>query len=251
MTDTIRISSDGGVRTIAIDRPAVRNALDVATLAALLDAVGEACSEETVRVIVLRGEGGAFCSGDDLGEAARMSAADFRRHIENFQRLTTLLRGAPQPVIASIDGAAYGGGLEVAVSCDARIASESARFGCPEPAWGLTLSNASSVLLRRLIGDGWARELFLFGRTLDASEALSLGLVTRVVPSASLDEATRELADGVLRAVPTAIALTKRLLNAEDLQAELDRETAAVVAGFATEEAQARLRAFAERKRRS
>jgi enoyl-CoA hydratase/carnithine racemase len=245
----IETSSSEGIATVRVKRTHVHNALDRATLGELLQGVEAALSDGDTRILVLAGGEDAFSTGDDLREAAGARTAHFWAHIDAFQRLTAILRRSDVPTIASIAGYAYGGGLEIAVCCDARVAAENARFACPEVAWGLTPTNASSVLLRRLIGDGWARELLMFGRTLDAREAERIGLVTQVAGLDELEECTRALARGAARASRRALASTKRLLNRDEedwLQDVLAAEAAAVMKGFDSDDARMRLQAFVD-----
>jgi enoyl-CoA hydratase/carnithine racemase len=248
----VEVRRDGPVAVIRMNRPEVHNALDPAMLGALLRAVTTSAADGSIRAIVLTGGARAFTTGDDLTSAAEMTDVEMRAQIELFQRLATALRFAPQPVVAAVGGYAYGGGLEIAVNCDARIAGDNARFACPEVQWSLTLSNGSSVLLRRLVGEGWARQLLLFGAVLDATAAERIGLVTEVVPVDELSDRAVEMAGRAASFAPGAVRATKALLNADprEWQATLDAETDAVLTGFADDELRRRLRAFADRKRR-
>jgi enoyl-CoA hydratase/carnithine racemase len=251
MSSTVEVTRDGPVALIRMNRPEVHNALDPATCDLLLATVRAAAADETVGAIVLTGGSRAFTTGEDLVTAAGLSEAEMRAQAGQFQELATALRFAPQPVVAAVGGYAYGGGLEIAVNCDLRIAGDNARFACPEVQWSLTLSNGSSVLLRRLVGEGWARELLLFGTVLDAEQALRIGLVTRVVPVAELEQHAMAAAHKAAGYARNAVRLTKDLLNADSRpwQSTLDAEAAAVLAGFGDPELQERLRRFAERKR--
>jgi enoyl-CoA hydratase/carnithine racemase len=248
---TVEEIRDGPVTLIRMNRPEVHNALDPAMLDLLLSKVRAAVADPAVRAIVLTGGPRAFTTGEDLATAAGLSDGEMRAQADHFQELATALRFAPQPVVAAVCGYAYGGGLEIAVNCDLRIAGANARFACPEVEWSLTLSNGSSVLLRRLIGEGWTRELLLFGTVLDAHEAARVGLVTRVVPVDELEEHALGLAHKAATYAPGAVRLTKELLNADPRpwQQTLDAEGAAVMAGFGDEELQERLRRFADRKK--
>src|SRR5687767_14368602 len=184
----------GAVRTIALNRPAVLNAFDEPMLAELRAALGDAVGDPEVRGIVVCGRGRAFCTGEDLHAARQLDAPAFRAQIETLQRLATELREAPTPVIAAVAGPAYGGGLELAVNCDVRVAAASTRFACPETKWALTITNGASLLLRRLVGEGWAREIALLGTEVDAGTALRIGLVTRVVADDALQSEVAALA---------------------------------------------------------
>jgi len=236
----------GPVRTIALNRPEVLNAFDEPMLAGLRAALREAVDDPEVRGIVLTGRGRAFCTGEDLRAARRLDARGFRAQIETLQRLATELRHAPTPVIAAVAGPAYGGGLELAVNCDARIAASSARFACPETKWGLTITNGASLLLRRLVGEGWARELALLGTVVDAEEARRIGLVTRVAAEADLAGEAAGAAARLAELDPAAVAATKRLLNADPAPwpAVLGAELEEVVRGFAAPAVRERLDAF-------
>ena len=250
---TAEVRRDGPVAVIRMNRPEVHNALDPEMLDLLVDSVGSTAADESVRAIVLTGGRTAFTTGEDLIAAAHFDPSAGKRQAARFQELATALRFARQPVIAAIGGYAYGGGLEIAVSCDARIAADNARFACPEVEWSLTLSNGSSVLLRQLIGEGWTRELLLFGAVLDATSALRVGLVTRVVPVYDLEPQAVAMAHRAASFSASALKRTKDLLNADPRpwQETLAAETAAVVAGLGNEELQQRLRRFADRKRRT
>ncbi len=249
---TVDVVRDGPVALIRLNRPEVHNALDPEMLNLLLEIVRQAAGDDTVRAIVLTGGQRAFTTGEDLVTAAGLSEGDMRAQAGQFQELATALRFAPQPVIAAVGGYAYGGGLEIAVNCDLRVAGDNARFACPEVEWSLTLSNGSSVLLRRLVGEGWARELLLFGTVLDATQALRIGLVTRVVPVGELEWQALSLAHKAAGYARDAVRLTKELLNADPRPwvDTLEAEVSGVMRGFVDPELQERLRRFAERKRR-
>ena len=243
---SLRTTFANGVLTLRLDRPEVLNAFDLAAISELRAALAAAVARPEVRAIVLTGGPRAFCTGEDLRAAQTLDAAGFRTQIEELQRLAGELRDAPVPVIAAVAGPAYGGGLELAVNCDVRVAAASARFACPETQWGLTITNGASLLLRRLVGDGWAREIALLGTVVDAETALRIGLVTRVVPDAELDAHAAGLAAQVSALDPDAVAATKRLLNADPAPwpAVLDAELRTVVERFAAPAARERLASF-------
>ncbi len=243
---SVLVDQAAPVRTLALNRPEVLNAFDSAMLTELRRALDAAVEDAEVRAIVLTGGARAFSTGEDLRAAQRLDAPGFRAQIDELQRLATELRHAPKPVIAAVAGPAYGGGLELAVNCDVRVAAASARFACPETKWALTVTNGASLLLRRLAGEGWAREIALLGTVVDAETALRIGLVTRVVADADLPSHAAALAAQVVALDPEAVAATKRLLNADPAPwpAVLDAEREAVVRGFSSPAARARLAAF-------
>jgi enoyl-CoA hydratase/carnithine racemase len=243
-------SSDGDVFTITMNRPAVLNAFDLAALRELRAAVAHAAAAREVRAVVLTGGPRAFCTGEDLRAAQTLTHAEFRTQIEELQQLATDLRRCPKPVVAAVAGPAFGGGLELALNCDVRIAAHSARFACPETKWGLTITNGASVLLRRLVGEGWAREVALLGTEVDAETALRIGLVTRRVADDDLHASAVDLAARVAELDPAAVVATKRLLDADPAPWEdvLERELEEVVAGFAEPAVAARLASFRARR---
>jgi enoyl-CoA hydratase/carnithine racemase len=228
----ILVDQDGPVRTLTLNRPEVLNAFDGPMLSELRSALAAAVEDASVRAIVLTGAGRAFCTGEDLRAAQRLDEAGFAEQIEVLQALASELWHSPKPVIAAVAGPAFGGGLELALNCDVRVAAASARFACPETKWALTITNGSSLLLRRLVGEGWAREIALLGTEVDAETAQRIGLVTRVVEDARAEAA--RLAATVAALDPGAVAATKRLLNADPapFAAVLDAEREAVVRGF-------------------
>jgi 2-(1,2-epoxy-1,2-dihydrophenyl)acetyl-CoA isomerase len=245
----VETSTSAAVRTIRLNRPEVLNAFDPPMLHDLRAGVNEASGDPAVRAIVLTGGPRAFCTGEDLKTAQTLDVAQFRTQMAELQELATALRDAPKPVIGAVAGPAYGGGLELAVNCDVRVAATSAHFACPEPKWAMTITNGASVLLPRLVGDGWAREIMLLGTVVDAETALRIGLVTRVVPDEELESSAFELARGVAELDPDALARTKRMLNEDPAswQATLDSEADAVVAGFASPAARERLASFGKK----
>ena len=245
----VETSTDAGVRTIRLNRPEVLNAFDPPMLRELQASVDEASGDPAVRAIVLTGGPRAFCTGEDLKAAQTLDVDGFRTQMGELQELATALREAPKPVIGAVAGPAYGGGMELAVNCDVRVAATSARFACPEPKWAMTITNGATVLLPRLVGDGWTREIMLLGTVIDAETALRIGLVTRVVPDDELEACAFELARPVAQFDADAIARTKRMLNADPApwQATLDSEADAVVEGFASPAARERLASFGKK----
>ena len=243
--------SDGGrVALVRINRPEVKNALNLASLPALRSALEDLAADGEVRVVVLTGEGGTFTTGDDLSETARMDEAGFAAMIDGFQSITRAVRALPQPVIAAIAGWAVGGGLEIAANCDIRVVGDATRFFCPEVGFGLLMSNASSLMLPRLIGDGNARYLMLSGRRFDAAWAERVGFAQLVVPERLVLDRALDLARDMAAANPEAVRATKRLFNmVDDAQVEsaLGAETDALMTAFRRPEVAEGLRAELEK----
>ena len=240
----------GRVALVRINRPDVKNALSPGALNELHAALTQLALDDDTRAVVLAGEGGTFTTGDDLAETARMDAGGFKALIEGFQSITRAIRDLPQPVVAAVNGWAVGGGLEIAAGCDIRVVGDRTRFFCPEVSFGLLMSNASSLLLPRLIGAGNTRHLMLSGRRFDASWAERVGFAQVVVPEPEVLEAALDLAGEIAIANPEAVRTTKRLFNQvedADVARALDAETEAAVAAFARPEVASALRAELDR----
>jgi len=188
-----------GVATITLNRPDAMNSLDVATKEALLAAVRRVADDDGVRCVVLTGTGRAFCVGQDLKEHIEIlhsesSDALFRTVDEHYNPIVTTLVGMAKPVIAAVNGVAAGAGASLAFACDLRIVADTAGFNLAFANVALSCDTGSSFTLQRLVGRAKAIELLYFPRTVEADEALSLGLATRVVPAAELAEVVGDLA---------------------------------------------------------
>jgi enoyl-CoA hydratase len=240
---SVAVSREGAAVWIRWSRPERLNAWDGETLAALGGALAEAAGSDA-RAIVLHGEGGAFSSGDDLRETATLTPEEWAAALTGFNRLTREVVAAPQPVVAAVDGVCVGGACELAAACDIRVASPSSRFGCPEVAIGLSISNGFSLLAPRA-----ARRLVLTGELVDAEEAQRLGLVDLVV--GDVEAEARRLVERIAALAPLAVAGSKRLLDAasrEALERALDREAALCEQLFETADAREGLAAFLEKR---
>lgn len=213
MSDAVHLEDRGAVRLITLDRPETRNALEPGVLNAMTHAIQSAGE---ARVIVLRGAGGAFCSGADLrhamGNAAELMS-DLDAHLGRFQALVRAVIAAPQPVIASVDGAAYGFGADLALACDLRVFSTRAYLQEGFVRIGLIPDGGGTWMLPRLVGLSKALELALLGERVDAATAERLGLVARVVSPDELDATTNALADRLANGPPLALQRIKRLMR--------------------------------------
>ena len=215
MDDTLLYEVADEVATITINRERQRNALDDATLFKLRDALEDA-KRDGIGAIVLKGAGlKAFSAGSDIKEMARQTQKEQIAHTELGQDIADFIERHPAPIIAAIEGYCLGGGLEMSLACDLRIAGAGATLGLPEvrnlsalPSWGGT------VRLPRIVGVGRAREVIIFGRTLTAEEALDWGLIARVTPEGGAYEAALETARRFAAEVdPGAAAIAKRLIT--------------------------------------
>lgn len=236
--------------TITINRPARLNALTWEMLDALRNELRGA-EQSGTRAVVLRGAGEHFCAGADIALEASLSPLDYRRFVELIQDITLVIRRLPVPVIAALDGYAVGGGAELAVACDWRIASSRSRIGFPEVTLGISVTSGVTHLLPRLIGLGHASELLLTGRLVGAEEAQAIGLVNRIVPPDELDTAVAEVGTQLARTGALAVALQKRALvlgATSDLPTALDFETETIHTLFTTADAQEGFAAFLEKR---
>jgi enoyl-CoA hydratase/carnithine racemase len=188
--------SEGGVVWLTLNRAEKKNALSIALRNEVTGALEVLACDEEVKVVVLTGAGDVFCAGFDLGEFNLDGPGDQQRLWESSDRFHMACLSFPLPLIAAVNGAAVAGGFDLAVMCDLRIAADTARFAHPEQAW----SDVVYGPLHDLVGGGVARDLCLTGRSVDADEALALGMVSKVVPAADLPAATAEVANAVARA---------------------------------------------------
>lgn len=223
---------DGLVARLTLDRAAKCNALNRALLGELADALRGIAADASVRVVVLTGAGErAFAAGADLDELAGLNPSSAREFIAIVHTACAALRACPAPVIARVNGAALGAGLELVAACDLRIAAESACFAMPEVRLGIP-SVVEAALLPRLLGAGRARWLVLTGEAIDAQQALAWGLVERVVPIDRLDATIDAAIDALLAAGPKALRAQKRLCQQWE-EAPLAESIAASVDAFA------------------
>jgi 2-(1,2-epoxy-1,2-dihydrophenyl)acetyl-CoA isomerase len=244
----------GPVALLRLNRPESLNALDGALVGALGAALERASADPAVRVIVLAGEGGAFCSGADLKEALHEldQGAALGDRLEGFQRNVRLIVEAPQPVLAAVDGAAVGFGADLALACDLRLLSERGYFEEKFVAIGLMPDGGGTFHLPRLIGLGRALEALLLGERIDARRALELGLTSRVVPSAELLDQTLALAERLAAGPPLALTAIKRAARASvdgSLTEALAREAAGQSALLRSADLREGVAAFAAKRK--
>ena len=242
-----------GVRRISINRPDKLNALNRETIGELHIAFDQARHDDSVRVVVLAGSGEkAFVAGADIGEFASATPQQAQAFSRAGQELMTRIERLGKPVIARIQGFALGGGMELAMSCHLRIASEKARMGQPEINLGVIPGFGGTQRLLRLAGRGAALELCLLGAQIDAARALALGVVTRVVAAEKLDEEVDAIAAQLASAAPHALAgvLSAVLIGGESgIDTGLDYETQAFALCCATADMREGTSAFLERRK--
>ncbi|MDZ7701382.1 MAG: enoyl-CoA hydratase-related protein [Halobacteriales archaeon] len=217
--ELVAVDVDGhaaGVTTVVIDRPEKRNALNGQLREELIAVLG-AVEASSARAVVLTGseDAGAFVAGADVGELRERDAETQRAHME-FPRVYETVEALRQPVIARLNGHALGGGCELALACDVRIAREDAKFGQPEISLGLIPGGGATQRLPRLVGVDKAMELVLSGALVDGAEAAEIGLVTDAVPAEELDERTYGLAESMAAHSPTALDYAKRAVRSAE-----------------------------------
>jgi enoyl-CoA hydratase len=214
--NNLLIADDGGIRVITINRPDQLNALNRATIGELDQALNEADTDKSVRVLIITGSGAkAFVAGADIKEFADFSVEEGRAlSADGQKKLFDHVERMGKPVIAAVNGFALGGGLELAMSSHIRIASDNARMGLPEVSLGVIPGYGGTQRLARLVGSGKAMEMILSAGMIDANDALQWGLVNRVVPQDQLLSTAVELATRIMKNSPTALAAAIRAVNA-------------------------------------
>lgn len=251
----IEVADQGAVRTITVARPDKLNALNRDTLNELTLAFAQAAQEDVVRAVVLAGSGEkAFVAGADIAEMNSYTPVQAQGFSRTGQRLMTLIERLGKPVIARIQGFALGGGMELAMACHLRIASERAKFGQPEINLGLIPGFGGTQRLLRLAGRSAALELCLTGATISAQRAYELGVVNRVVAPEALDETVAALAEQLAAAAPLAAAgiLDAVLQGGEtSLDQGLEFETQGFALMFSTEDMREGTTAFLEKRKAS
>jgi enoyl-CoA hydratase/carnithine racemase len=240
----------GKVARVTMNRPAAMNAMSRGMITELRKALEHAQNDPEAALIVLSGAGGNFCAGDDLKEAEQQTSEEFLALIMDLQLLTRLLMGE-KPTIAAIDGYAVGGGFELALACDFRIATTRVRLGCVETRVGMVITGGTSVLLPQLVGQGQAREIIYTANIFDAPAAQQMGLIHRLVDPSSLDDEVQTLTGTLLTRAPLAVRESKRLLN-RPLESELERafqnELEAIMRCFSSADAHEAAVAFREKR---
>jgi enoyl-CoA hydratase len=253
LSSPLSIGDHGAVRIITVNRPDKLNALNVATLDALLAAFTQAADDGAVRAIVLTGAGPkAFVAGADIAEMAALTPVQGRDFSLRGQRMMRTVETLSKPVIAMINGFALGGGLELAMCCHLRIAADTARIGQPEINLGLIPGFGGSQRLLRLAGRAATLELCLLGTPIDALRAHQLGIVNRVFPAGELEARTLEIASQLAQAAPLALRGVLDCVNfggESAIEEGLAYESAQFGLMFATQDMREGTSAFLERRK--
>src|SRR3954469_20286022 len=247
----IRVEISESIATLTIDRPEVRNALSLETVEAIRAALAGLAADDTAHVLIVTGAGeSAFVSGADINDIRARGREEGLAAINS--SLFAEIERFPRPTIAAINGYALGGGCELALACDLRIASDTAKFGQPELGLGIIPGAGATQRLPRIVGLGRAKHLVLTGEIIDAKQALEIGLVSAIAPAGQLQIRARELAKKVLRQGPLAARLAKVALNASarvDLDSGLLIGTLAQALCYSSTDKEEGTTAFLEKRR--
>jgi len=249
--ETIIVEIEEGIATITLNRPAVLNALNNQVFNELAEAALSLSTDNSVRVVVVTGGDKVFAAGADIGQMATSTAVDVATGEKASHRAFQLLENMPKPVIAAISGYALGGGCELTLVADVRIAADNAQFGLPEIKLGILPGAGGTQRLPRLIGAGRAKELIFSGDFIKADEALRLGLVNKVVSADQLVAETRKMAKRFASRGAVALRLAKSSVNEGlrmDLEAGLEYEHKCFSLLFATEDQKEGMNAFLEKR---
>lgn len=249
----ITLEKEDNLAILTINRPKVLNALNGETLKELDEAVEQIASDSEVRVVIITGAGEkAFVAGADIAFMQNLTPLEARQFSRLGQRVFSKIENLPQPVIAAINGFALGGGCELAMACDIRIASENAKLGQPEVNLGIIAGFGGTQRLPRLVNPGLAKEILFTADMYDAEAAHRIGLVNHVVPATELMNFCKHMARRIAARGPIAVRLSKEAVN-EGLEMDLEKaiahEADLFAVSFATEDRSEGISAFLSKKK--
>jgi enoyl-CoA hydratase len=249
----IMFKKEAQIGFITLNRPEVYNALNHAVWVELEEVIREIKKDSEIRVLILTGAGEkAFVSGADINDLSAMNIISGWENARYYQSILDQLDWLRKPSIAAINGYCFGGGLELAMACTLRIASEKARLGLPELGFGIVPGVGGTQRLMRLVGRGKAAEMILTAKAIDAQEAFRIGLVNEVAPTGELMPKAREMAESILKNTSTAVRLAMDLISRGpdmSLDNSLAFEAGLSAISFVAPETAERLKAFLEKKR--
>ncbi|EZP76839.1 enoyl-CoA hydratase [Parageobacillus genomosp. 1] len=244
---------ENGIAIVTLNRPEAANALSTALLNALSALLGDLAFRKDVRVVIVTGAGEkVFCAGADLKERAGMNETEVRKTVALIRETINQVEQLPQPVIAALNGSAFGGGLELALACDIRVAVDTAQLGLTETSLGIIPGAGGTQRLPRLIGIGKAKELIFTAKRISTQEAAQIGLVEYVVPRAQLMEKALEIATQIAANAPIAVRQAKLAVNRSldvDLVTGLRLEQMAYEVTIPTKDRLEGLQAFKEKRK--
>ncbi len=251
--DTILTEQKGPIMIVTLNRPQVANALDRSMLEHGAELVHKLYYDTSVRTVIVTGAGEkAFCAGADLKEREGMNMGEVRQYIMKIRDTFTTIENLPQPVICAINGTALGGGLELALACDLRIAAPNATFALTEVTFGIIPGGGGTQRLPRLIGRGKAKEMILLGKKISADEALAMGLINQIAPEGKLLKTALEMAEQICNNGPIAVQQAKYSINRGmevDINTGLQIESKSYEVTIPTKDRIEALKAFKEKRK--
>ncbi|MDD4378294.1 MAG: enoyl-CoA hydratase-related protein [Eubacteriales bacterium] len=251
MYQTIKYEVKEGIGYITINRPEALNALNKTVLEELFDAFNKIDADDSVRAVILTGEGRSFVAGADIAQMSSLTVAEGRTFGAYGQKVMNFIEKVETPVIAAVNGFALGGGCELAMACDFRIASAKAKFGQPEVGLGITPGFGGTQRLSKLVGKGMAKMLIFTADVINAEEALRIGLVEKVVAPEELMATCEEIAAKIAAKAPIAVSMSKTCIDKGvhlDLFSGSALEAEAFGGCFGTEDQKEGMAAFLEKR---
>jgi enoyl-CoA hydratase len=246
------IHKEDGIATITINRPDALNAFSTEMILEFTDLVKEIGSDKDVRVVIITGSGKAFVAGADIQEMSEKDHDGAVAFSRRGNKMCDAIEQMPQPVIAVVNGFALGGGCEIALACDIRLAVDKAKFGQPEVGLGIPPGWGGTQRLPRIVGIARAKEIIFSGRHVDADEALEIGLVSALYPADEIMDAAKKMAFSFMENGPEAVAASKKLINRTmetSLSSGTIHESKLFAAAFNGEEQSEGMEAFLERRK--
>lgn len=251
MYENIKYESRDNIAYVTVNRPKAMNALNMDVLNELYDVFTAIEADADIRAIILTGEGRAFVAGADIAQMNQLNALEGRQMMIMGHKVMNLIEAIEKPVIAAVNGFALGGGCELSMACDIRIASEKAKFGQPEVGLGIIPGFGGTQRLPRLVGKGMAKYLIMTAEMIPAEEAYRIGLVEKVVPAESLMEEAEKLAKTIASKAPVAVATAKTAINNGfdmDMKSASKFEIETFTAAFGSEDKSEGMSAFLEKR---
>lgn len=251
MYKNIKYEVKGNLGYLTINRPKALNALNTEVLSELADALKEIEADDAVKAVIVTGEGKAFVAGADIAQMSKLNAVEGRAMMQAGHKVMNTIDQMPKPFIAAVNGFALGGGCELAMACDIRIASSKAKFGQPEVGLGIIPGFCGTQRLSRLVGKGMAKYLIYSAEMINAEEAFRIGLVEKVVEPDALMEAAEKLANTIASKAPIAVAQAKIAINNGfdmDLKSASQLEVEATTVCFGSEDQKEGMAAFLEKR---
>ncbi len=248
----IRVNIENNIAVLSFNRPEVLNALNTGTVKEMIEAFKDFETDSDVRTIIITGSGKSFVAGADISEMEGKTPEDARRYSELGHTLMDMIQDINKPVIAAINGYALGGGTEVALSCDIRLASDRAQFGLPETILGIIPGWGATQRASRIIGPALTKELVFTGEIIDAQRAKEMGLINRIIPHDSLMDETLKMAQKICEQSSIALSHVKNVINRgleKNLKEGCRMEIDTFVSCFHTEDQKEGMKAFIEKRK--